>query len=361
MSAYNKLYPLAKSVLILLLFFLVFGGLYLGRTFFIPLAYAAILAMLMAPLCQKIENQGISRAAATLICILIMLLFFSGLAAVLSAQIAGFVQDLPELEEQLKEHFSTAKQFMQENFSVTPQEAVQGESSSGVGSTIFRFLGSFTSILASSLLTLVYLFMLINYRSHFSSFILKAVPADKKEKTKRIVKDSSSVAQQYLLGRAMLITILGVMYSIGLLIVGVEHAILLSVLAALISIIPYIGNIIGISFPLLMGVVQGDGLGIFIGIIVVFAIAQFVESYILEPYVVGAEVNIHPFFTIAIIIAGEIIWGISGMILAIPILGILKVTMENIEPLKPYAFLIGNSKGNDNPSGIMEKIKRWGN
>ncbi len=92
-----------------------------------------------------------------------------------------------------------------------------------------------------------------------------------------------------------------------------------------------------------MVIVQGGEMWMFIGVVFVFLITQFIENYFLEPYIVGAEVNIHPFFTIVVIIAGELIWGISGMILAIPLLAILKIIMENIEPLKPYAYLIGNS------------------
>jgi predicted PurR-regulated permease PerM len=361
-SVYN-LYPLLKTNLILLLFFLVIGGLYIAQTFLVPLAFAAILAMLLTPMCNKLEHLGITRPLAALICVLVLLLFFFGLGMVLSTQIASFTEQLPQIERQISQKLQQAQQFVQQRLGISPQEqqsAIQGQSGytpGSITSAVIGFLGSFTSTLASMLLTLVYLYMLINYRQRFKTFILKLVSDEQEEKTRRVISDSSSVAQQYLVGRGMLILILAVMYSIGLKLIGLDNAILISLLAALVSIIPYIGNIIGVAIPLLMALAQGGDAMLFLGIIVVFSVAQFVESYILEPYVVGAEVDIHPFFTVVVIIAGEIIWGIPGMILAIPLVGILKIVMDNIKALHPYAYLIGDTEKNSET--VSDKLKKW--
>lgn len=356
----NALYPLIKINLILLLFFLAIGGLYIAKDFLIPLAYATILAMLLIPVCNKLENKGINRGLATFICISILLLVCLGLLTFLSAQIAGFIQELPKIQTQFQQQLSHFQHYLQDTFGISLQQqkqAVQNgtDNMDNISSNAVALLGSFTHILTNALLILVYVFLLIYYRSRFSKFILKVVPEDQKQKAGRIITNSSHVAQQYLLGRGILIAVLLVMYSIGLLSIGIENAVFLSLLAALASIIPYVGNIIGIAFPLLMVLAQGGELWLFLGVLFVFAIAQFIESYILEPYIVGVEVDIHPFFTIVAIIAGQMIWGISGMILAIPLLGILKIIMQNIDSLKPYAYLIGDTT-NTRPSTT---IKNW--
>lgn len=359
-----KLHPLVKVNLILLLFFLIVGGLYIARDFLIPLAYATILAMLLVPLSRKLESRGINRAVAALLCTVLVLLIFLGLATMLSTQIASFLEDLPRIETQFGQLFSQLQQFIQDTFGLTPyeqQKAVEDNSPGGtdtIPGTLVGFVGSFTMTLAVSLLTLVYLFMFIYYRSRFSKFILMVVADDQKEKAHQIISDSSLVAQQYLVGRGVLIIFLSIMYSIGLSIVGIDNAIPLAILAALVSIIPYIGNIIGAAFPVLMALSQGGNIWVFAGILLVFTITQGIENYILEPYIVGTEVNIHPFFTIVVIIAGEAIWGISGMILAIPLLGILKIILENIDPLKPYAYLIGLNN-DEKSTSITNAIKSW--
>lgn len=362
----SNLNPLVKANLILLLLFLVIGGLYLASAFLIPLAFAVLLAMLLTPLCRKIESVGTNRALATLFCILLLVFFFLGLGTLLSTQIASFSQDLPKIEQQVNQRITGLQQYIQETFGVSPRrqaKAVQGESVPGaesLGSAAITVLGSFTGIMASSLLTLVYLFMLLYYRARFSTFILKVVSDDQKDKAKHVISNSSQVAQQYLVGRGILIIALGIMYSIGLSIVGLDNAVLLSLLAALVSIIPYVGNIIGVAFPLLMALAQGGDMWLYLGILIVFSIVQFVESYILEPYIVGAEVHIHPFFTIVAIIVGEMVWGIAGMILAIPLFGMLKTVFDNIESLKPYGYLIGDSSDDDqqNKSSVSTKIKQ---
>lgn len=360
----RNLHPLVKANLILLLFFLVIGGLYFARTFLIPLAFAAIFAMLLTPLSSKLENAGANRALAAFTCVLLLLAFITGLGVLLSSQIASFTQDLPQIEQRVTEQLNQAQQFIQKNLGISPSEQKQAvqEEAPGPGSitsAVLGFLGSFTSILARFLLSLVYLFMLLFYRHRFTKFILKVVSDDQRDKAHRVISDSSRVAQQYLLGRGMLILVLAIMYSIGLTIIGLENAVLLSLLAALVSIIPYVGNIIGVAFPLLMALAQGGDVWLYAGVLIVFAIVQFVESYALEPYIVGAEVNIHPFFTIVVIIAGELVWGISGMILAIPFFGILKIVLDSIEPLRPYGYLIGTRNGEKDNEQTKEKIKSW--
>jgi predicted PurR-regulated permease PerM len=105
-----------------------------------------------------------------------------------------------------------------------------------------------------------------------------------------------------------------------------------------------VGNLTGSALAVLMVIIQGGGLGMVIGVIVTYLIIQFLQTYLLEPLVVGSEVNINPLFTIVILVLGGLVWGIPGMVLAIPLLGIVKIICDHIEPLKPYGYLIGSDK-----------------
>ena len=91
--------------------------------------------------------------------------------------------------------------------------------------------------------------------------------------------------------------------------------------------------------------------------LITYAIVQFLQTYILEPLVVGSGVNINPLFTIGGIVAGELVWGVPGMILAIPTMGMAKIICDHIEPLKPYGFLIGEEK--KSKTGLVDKVKGW--
>ena len=94
-----------------------------------------------------------------------------------------------------------------------------------------------------------------------------------------------------------------------------------------------------------------------IGVLITYAIVQFLQTYILEPLVVGSGVNVNPLFTIAGIVAGEMVWGVPGMILAIPVMGMVKIICDHIEPLKPYGFLIGQERKSKRT--LVDKVKNW--
>lgn len=358
----KDLHPLIKINLVLLLFFLVFGGLYLASSFLIPLVFAGVLAMLMTPLCVKLEARGIPKALSSFFCILLLLFFFAGIGFVLSTQIAGFAEDLPRIEREIDEQLYYLQEYVQQTFGITHEqqkEAVQDSSPGGMSSMVAGFLNSFTGIMTNAILVLVYMFLLLYYRSRFPKFIMKVVSDDQKKQAHHIINESSKVAQRYLIGRGILIFILAVLYSVGMAIIGLDNAIFLSLIAALLSIIPYVGNIIGLGLLMLMALAQGGTSSMYISIIAVFSVTQFIESYLLEPFIVGAEVDIHPFFTVVIIIIGELIWGVPGMILAIPMLGIVKIIFSHIDSLEPYAYLIGDTRNSKNKASGF--IKRWFN
>ena len=142
----------------------------------------------------------------------------------------------------------------------------------------------------------------------------------------------------------MMIACLWIMYSIGFSIVGVKYAILFAIICGILEIIPFIGNLTGTLLAILMVVIQGGGTEMVLGVVITYLIVQFLQTYLLEPLVVGAGVNINPLFTIIILVLGELVWGIPGMVLAIPLLAIVKIICDHIPSLKPYGYLIGSDQ-----------------
>jgi predicted PurR-regulated permease PerM len=164
------------------------------------------------------------------------------------------------------------------------------------------------------------------------------------------------VAHQYLSGLSMMILMLWVLYGIGFSIVGIRNPLFFAVLCGMLEIVPFVGNLTGTTLTVVMALSQGGGGGMALGVLAVYLCVQFVQSYILEPLIVGAEVNINPLFTIIVLVVGELVWGIPGLILAIPLLGIAKIICDNVEGLKPIGFLIGESNGGKKETGVKEKL-----
>ena len=184
------------------------------------------------------------------------------------------------------------------------------------------------------------------------------VSDDQKERANQIIAKSITVAKAYLAGRFIMMIILTVFYIIGFLLLGVQYAIFVGIIAAVLSIIPYFGNIIGGGIALLFALISGGEIGTLIGVTAVFVVAQFVENNFLEPYIIGKKVSLNPIVIIIIVILGGAVWGVAGMILAIPVTGILKVIFDAVPVMQPLGYLLGNEGIGDNGDGMMKKLQK---
>ena len=356
--------PLVKSVLILVLLILSFGILYLAKPVLAPLAIAGVLAMLFLPFSMWMEKRGISRSLASLVCIVSFILILGGIVLLLIWQITNISSDITQIKEKVSHAISQIQKFISDTFGISrlkQNKMIEGSPSSdtGVLSTVVKgVMGSLLSVIVNLILIVVYMFMLLYFRTRIKNFILKVVPSGQEPKTKNILSQSANVVQHYLLGLAMLIGTLWVMYGIGFSIVGVKSPLLFAIICGLLEIIPFVGNITGSSLTVVMALAQGGGISMAFGVLITYTLVQSIQFYIISPLLLGGEVNVNPLFTLLILFIGEMVWGIPGMILAIPMLGIVKIICDNVEPLKPYGYLIGQEKKNGGKA-LGERIKKW--
>jgi len=341
---------LSKSIQVLFLFFLAIAGLYFAKPFLVPLVIAAIMAMLFLPLSNWLEGKGWNRALAALLCVFILLLLLSGIVFLIGWQVNDLARDMGKMQEYVGQSVMKIKTTISEKLGISAekqQEFIkeqQSAGSGGAGKMVMAVLSGLSGIMVNTILVLVYTFLLLYLRTHIRQFIIKISPQDAKQKNAKILTESAKVARSYLSGLGKMIVLLWIMYGIGFSIVGVKNALFFAILCGLLEIVPFIGNIAGTSLTLIMALSQGADSNMLLGIVGTYAIVQFLQTYVLEPLVVGAQVKINPLFTIFAIVLGEIIWGIPGMVLAIPVTGIAKVIFDNTDALKPYGALIGESK-----------------
>jgi predicted PurR-regulated permease PerM len=310
------------------------------------------------------EKKGVSRGLSSLLSVLTFVFVIAAIFTLVGWQVSNISKDAAKIEKNLSTKISELRHSISSSLGVSEekqQEVVkkqQSQSGGGLGKAVTAIMSSAMSILVDTVLMLVYLFLLLYFRGHLKKFVLKLVPETGKPKTKKIVTESSRVAQKYLSGLGMMIVMLWIMYGIGFSIVGVKHAIFFAILCGLLEIIPFVGNLAGTLLTMLMAFAQGGGTNLLLGILITYAIVQFVQTYVLEPLVVGAEVNLNPLFTILLIVIGETVWGVAGMVLAIPVAGIMKIIFDNVPVLQPYGYLIGKEQENDKGNGLKEKIKK---
>lgn len=345
----------------LLILFLVFAGLHYAKEFLMPLSIGAVLATLFLPLCKWLEGKKVPRGVATFICLFTLLAAIGGIGALLGWQIAELTDDITLIKQKVVEAADSIQQYILRHFGITVEEQSQilKDQQSSVNGIVQMVAGSMAYVFTSFVLMMVYVFLLLYYRLHIKKFILKLFQADQQSEMEKIILSAAHVSQQYLAGLFKMIVCLWVMYAIGFSIVGVKNAIFFAVLCGLLEIVPFIGNITGTTLTVLVAAVNGASLPMLGGVILTYGTVQFIQGWVLEPLIVGAQVKINPLFTIIALVLGELVWGIPGVILAIPLTAMLKIVCDHIEPLKPFGFLIGEIETVKAEPGFIKKIQSW--
>ena len=352
---------LQRSVYLLLFISLSICTLYFAREFLIPLTLAGILSMLFVKMCNRLEGKGMNRGLSSLFAVMLFILCVSVLFILLTWQLKDFTDNIGEMKRHLASAFQSLKDWIDQKIGIPSgkqDQMLKEQSQTGsanAGSMLFKFASGTVGILVNSILVIVYMYLFLFLRQRIKNFILRIVPKKDNERSEEILKQCTKVSQQYLGGLSAMIVLLWVLYSIGFSLVGVENAIFFAVICGTLEIVPFVGNITGTAITVLAVVAQGNNDKI-LSVVIVYLVVQFIQTYLIEPLVVGDQVNINPLFTIAALVAGEQIWGIGGMILAIPLLGIAKIICDNVPSLQPYGYLIGTDKKTG--KGLQEKVKR---
>lgn len=348
-----------SSVKKLLLFFLVFAGLYYTKAFLIPLSIAGILVTLFLPFCHWMERKGLSKGLAAFACLLTLVLLIASLFTLVGWKFSGLITDVTLIKQKLIESFDKIQQYILSHLGISVEEQSQilKEEQPSISGIMQMMLGSVTALFTNLILVLAYVFFLLYYRGHIKNFLLKLTAPAQRSEMEQVIATSTFVSQQYLLGLFKMIVCLWVMYGIGFSIIGVQNALFFAILCGLLEIVPFVGNITGTTLTVIVAAVHGGNFTLLGGIVITYGIVQFIQGWFLEPLIVGPQVKINPLFTIIALVLGELVWGIPGIILAIPITAIFKIICDHIESLKPYGFLIGEVETVKTEQSFVEKIK----
>lgn len=344
--------PIARFNQVLLFIVLAFCILYFAKPFLIPLAISGMMAMLLVPICRRLEKRQIPRALSATICGLFALVLLLGICYLLINQVIALGKDMPVIGKKLNEMLNSGHTFVSDHFQLPidkQKEYLQGQID-GLSSLAGKFVGdifrSVLSFLVHLLIITAYTVLLLIYRQRLKVFVLALVVhyagRANLEEARGVVDKTTDVASAYLTGVCIVALIFSVVNSIGLTIIGIENALFFGVMVAFINIIPYIGSVLGSSIVILYTLITRDSLVTPAIVAIFFIVLQQVDSYILTPKITGSKIQLNPLFTIIALLLGSLIWGVAGMILFVPFLGAAKVIFDHVDSLRPYGNLIGD-------------------
>ena len=333
-----------------------------AKELLVPFTIAIFFTFLLLPISNWLHQHKVPHALAIIISIIIAIIVFGGLIYFFYSQVQSFVDDWPALKEQLNKKMNSIHSFIAEKFNISKSEQTNwlkkkaeetAEGGDEVVVTVFAITGTF---LANFALIPIYIFFLTYFKDKYKQFVLMVSPPEEHKKVIEIIREITGVSQKYLKGIMIDVAILSVLNSAGFLLLGIEHAILFGVLASLLNIIPYVGVLIGSLLPIAMALLTKDSMAYALGAAGVCMVVQFIDNNIINPYVVGSSVSINPLTATLALVGGALIWGIAGMVLCMPVFGMIKVVCDRIPKLKPYGFLIGEERHYDHEDHYSERL-----
>ncbi|MDX1783726.1 MAG: AI-2E family transporter, partial [Aequorivita vladivostokensis] len=313
--------------------------LYIGSGLLLPLLVAAIIAILLDGPTEKLKKWGVPNWLAISLSVLLMVVIFSLLAWLITSQINTMANDWPTIKEKATEKLNTLSEWANQtlnwdykDYFENNKRLIQKAESFGTA-----FLSSVMNLLSQSLIIFVYIILLLMQRNMFIKFFKKLV--SNASAMGVVLSDSKKIINNYLLGKGKIMVFLFGIYYLGFTLGSVPYALFLAVFAALFSIIPYVGNIIGGGIAVILSYLYAGTTPALI-VIGVISAAQLVENYILTPWIIGDEIELNPFVTVFGVILFSVLWGMVGAIIALPLIGVLKVIFQHTKGMEPYAFLI---------------------
>jgi predicted PurR-regulated permease PerM len=351
----------AKSTLYIVGLFALFAMLYIAQSIIIPLIFATIIAIVLHPVVNFFIWLKINRIVAIIITLVLALSVFAILGTLLFSQAMRFNDSWPKLIDKFIEIFHDLAAWASGYFDISPQKITayinhtRDEFINARTEEIGQTIASIGSVVMFVFLIPVYLFMILYYQPLLMEFFRRLFGKSNRTEVGEVITEIKSLIQSYLLGLLFEVVIIATLYSVGLLILGIEYAIIIGIIGALLNLIPYIGAIIAASLPMMIAMVTKSSPWFALLILAMYIFIQFIDNNYIVPRFVASKVKLNALITIIVVVVFGTLWGIAGMFLSIPLTAVVKLIFDHIENLKPWGYLLGDTlpSKNDNPEGTI--------
>lgn len=347
MSVKDFTIPLyVKTVLVIIGLLAFVFTLYIAQGIIIPIIFATILAIVLHPAVNLIVRLRIHRVVAIALVMFLTFLIIATFGTLLFYQASRFAESLPKLVNKFTEilnqiifwtsgHFDISAKAITTWITETKNEFI---GSAKIGQTIINV----GSMLAFLFLIPVYVFMILFYQPLLIEFFHRLFGKSNRDKVSEIIDQIKTLIQQYLIGLLIEVVIVAALYTIGLLILGVEYALIIGIMGALFNLIPYLGSIIAASLPIIVVIVTKPSPWFALLVLALYIVIQQIDNNYIVPKIVASKVKINALASIIAVITFGALWSIPGMLVAIPLIAIAKLIFDHIESLQPWGFLLGD-------------------
>ena len=349
-------FPLyVKAPLVLLGLALAVFTLHIASEIIFPLFFAAIFAIMLHPVEQWLLRHRVPKLLAITLTVVLGVASLLGLLYFIYLEASQLSSQMPLFKTKFAQTTAQVHEWLQSNFGFSDQK-LQGwvsEAGNRASTLLGGTLAAVSGLLVVATLIPVYIFLLFLYQRRLVDFLTQVFSGHRQDSgVAEVLRESKATIQSYMVGLLIEASIVATLNTTGLLIIGVPYALLLGVIGALLNFIPYIGGLIAIALPMLMAFVTMPSYGYALAVVAVYITIQFVDNHFLIPRIVASKVKVNALVAIVGVLVGNAIGGVAGMFLALPVIAILKIVFDRIQPLKPWGMVLGDE---ETPRGRKSK------
>ena len=308
----------------------------------VPFSFALLVAILLNPLVNRLELLKMPKVPAIMVALLIAAVVIAGVWYFMMVQMMHFTSQLPQLEVKTDTLVSKLQHNLARKIPMDKQNQYIAEAKAGIKPLVGRTLGSVVGTLATVFLLPLYTFLLLYYKTLILNFLYEIFTEEGEQEVRVVLLRVRGAIQSYMYGLLIEGLIVAALNTAALFMLGVPYAILLGVMGAILNVLPFLGGVLAALLPIMVATITRDGFHTQIGVAISYIVIQFVDNHFLIPYIVSSRVRINALISIVAVLLGGALWGLSGMFLAIPFIGILKIIFDRIPETQPWGRLLGS-------------------
>ncbi|WP_028665754.1 AI-2E family transporter [Runella zeae] len=323
---------------------------YFTKVITIPMTFGLLVAIVLYPLCKWLENRRWPRSWAIAACLSVVLFISVGLLGIMIWQVAELRKELPRLTTKSDLVLVQLQDWLTVKFGITLDMQISwlrqtaNNLSSKLGTVLVGTVNATASLLFNLVIIPLFAALFLHYRGLLMRGVYEIFGTKHQERVKTVATQTVDTYYNYIKGLLLVYLIVGVLNTLGLAIVGIKQAILFGFIASILTIIPYIGIAIGALLPISIAWMMHDSIWYPLSVVAVFGVVQYLEANVIFPWVVGVQLKVNTLASVMALFLGGVIWGVSGMVLFLPFVAIIKVIADNVEEWQPLATFLGPEK-----------------
>lgn len=335
----------------------------IGHTLLAPLIFALLFSLLLLPFSVFLENKlHLPRWASSLIALFSLIFAIVSIMTILGSQLTALAQDWPAFKQQVLMGTEDLQRWISMRFHVDSEQQMSyindsTEKALNTGTTLLgHTLLSVSSVLLFLLFTFLYTFFILLHRRLLLRFIVSLFSEEQSIVVYDVVSQIQYIVKKYIAGLFLQMIIVTGLAVAAFTILGIKYGFLLGLITGIFNLIPYIGILTALLLAILITFATSTSSHILF-VVAAIVVIHLIDSNYIMPKIVGSKVKINTLVALIGLVLGEMIWGITGMFLSIPVIAIIKVIFDRVEGLKPWGMVLGDDDSHPDSKPAVQEFE----